>query len=86
MDCGWLYHLEQLPVFAEDDLAEATQDSTTISSQTVQGLTDKEVNYMRNSVKATVDAYDGSVVSTPGMTPIRCSRRGRASSRANTTR
>ena len=49
------------PYSQKTDLAEATQDSTTISSQTVQGLTDKEVNYMRNSVKATVDAYDGSV-------------------------
>lgn len=46
------------PYSQKTDLAEATQDSTTISSQTVQGLTDKEVNYMRNSVKATVDAYD----------------------------
>lgn len=49
------------PYAQKVDLADATEDSTTISSQTVQGLSNKEVNYMRNSVKATVDAYDGSV-------------------------
>lgn len=43
------------------DLAEATEDSTTVSSDTVQGLGRQEANYIRNSVKATVDAYDGSV-------------------------
>lgn len=43
------------------DLGVATQDSTTITSQTVQGLNSQPANYIRNSVKATVDAYDGSV-------------------------
>lgn len=43
------------------DLAAATEDSTTVSSSTVQGLGRQEANYIRNSVKATVDAYDGSV-------------------------
>ncbi len=43
------------------DLGAATQDSTTRTSQTVQGLGSQNANYIRNSVKATVDAYDGSV-------------------------
>ncbi|RBP98121.1 hypothetical protein CRD60_02895 [Bifidobacterium aemilianum] len=43
------------------DLGEATADSTTVSSSTVKGLGSKGANYIRNSVKATVDAYDGSV-------------------------
>ena len=43
------------------DLGEATKDSTTESSATVSGLSSKNANYIRNSVKATVDAYDGSV-------------------------
>lgn len=43
------------------ELGEATTDSTTVSSQTVQGLGRQQANYIRNSVKATVDAYDGSV-------------------------
>jgi uncharacterized membrane protein (UPF0182 family) len=38
-----------------------TTDSLTASSTDVQALQAGEVNYMRNSVKATVDAYDGSV-------------------------
>ena len=43
------------------DLGEATEDSTTVSSDTVTGLGSQQANYIRNSVKATVDAYDGSV-------------------------
>lgn len=43
------------------DLGEATEDSTTVTSNTVQGLGRQQANYIRNSVKATVDAYDGSV-------------------------
>ena len=43
------------------DLGEATKDSTTESSATVSSLSSKNANYIRNSVKATVDAYDGSV-------------------------
>ena len=41
------------------DLASATSDST--SSWTPIGTERQNVNYMRNSVKAVVDAYDGSV-------------------------
>jgi uncharacterized membrane protein (UPF0182 family) len=43
------------------DLGSATQDSTTKTSSTIQSLGSQDVNYIRNSVKATVDAYDGSV-------------------------
>ena len=43
------------------DLSEVTQDSTTRTSNTVQALGSQQANYIRNSVKATVDAYDGSV-------------------------
>ncbi|MBM6699083.1 UPF0182 family protein [Bifidobacterium pullorum subsp. saeculare] len=43
------------------ELGQATEDSTTVTSQTVQGLGRQQANYIRNSVKATVDAYDGSV-------------------------
>lgn len=43
------------------DLGAATEDSTTETSSTVQGLGSQQANYIRNSVKATVDAYDGSV-------------------------
>ncbi|MEE1296850.1 MAG: UPF0182 family protein [Bifidobacterium sp.] len=52
---------DQYPYSQMTDLASATEDSTTVSSDTVQSLGDKRANYMRNSVKATVDAYDGSV-------------------------
>lgn len=52
---------DQMPYSQKVDLASATEDSTTVSSSTVSSLTDKDANYMRNSVKATVDAYDGSV-------------------------
>ena len=43
------------------DLGDATKDSTTETSCTVTGLNSQNANYIRNSVKATVDAYDGSV-------------------------
>ncbi|GGL30574.1 UPF0182 family protein [Phycicoccus endophyticus] len=42
------------------DLADATSDSVAERSNVVQVRTG-EVNYVRNAVKATVDAYDGSV-------------------------
>ena len=43
------------------DLGDATKDSTTETSSTVTGLNSQNADYIRNSVKATVDAYDGSV-------------------------
>jgi uncharacterized membrane protein (UPF0182 family) len=39
----------------------ATADSLTERTTSVQALAAAQVNYMRNSVKATVDAFDGSV-------------------------
>ncbi len=42
-------------------LDRATTDSVTEQSQAVVPLQQREVNYIRNSVKATVNAYDGSV-------------------------
>ncbi len=52
---------DQYPYSASQSLEEATTDWLTEISGTVQTLAPKEVNYIRNSVKATVDAYDGSV-------------------------
>ncbi len=42
------------------DLSDVTSDSLT-GNQAVAGQQSDEVNYVRNSVKATVDAYDGTV-------------------------
>ena len=39
----------------------ATADSLTARTTSIQALQAAQVNYIRNSVKATVDAYDGSV-------------------------
>ena len=44
-----------------EPLGEATTTSLTATSQAVVALRQREVNYIRNSVKATVDAFDGSV-------------------------
>ncbi|MEK8225416.1 UPF0182 family protein [Oerskovia sp. M15] len=49
------------PYSASRPLDEATQDTLTATSQSVAALAPQQVNYIRNSVKATVDAYDGSV-------------------------
>ncbi len=51
----------QYPYAAQVTLDDATADSLTQSSAAVQALQSKTANYIRNSVKATVDAYDGSV-------------------------
>jgi len=42
-------------------LENVTSDSLTAQSESVVPLRDQQVNYIRNSVKATVDAYDGTV-------------------------
>ena len=42
-------------------LQAATSDSLTQRSSSVAPLANRRVNYIRNSVKATVDAYDGTV-------------------------
>ena len=54
------------------DLGSVTQDSTTKTSNTIQALGSQKANYIRNSVKATVDAYDGSV----GTVRLGCQRSG----------
>jgi len=48
------------PYSQQAQLSDATEDSQTTSGRTV-ALPNSSVNYIRNSVKATVDAYDGSV-------------------------
>lgn len=52
---------DQYPYSRPSVLQEATTDSTTANSNAVVALPDEQVNYIRNSVKITVDAYDGSV-------------------------
>jgi uncharacterized membrane protein (UPF0182 family) len=42
-------------------LGDATSDSVTSSSRSVVSQARDDINYIRNSVKATVDAYDGTV-------------------------
>src|SRR5690606_27629273 len=49
------------PYSAQRALDDATADTLTQTSQAVAELLPQQVNYIRNSVKATVDAYDGSV-------------------------
>ena len=39
----------------------ATADSLTARTNSIQALQAAQVNYIRNSIKATVDAYDGSI-------------------------
>lgn len=51
---------DQYPYSQESSLDSATSDSET-SSGNQRALPQEKVNYIRNSVKATVDAYDGSV-------------------------
>ncbi|OLT23738.1 hypothetical protein BJF79_45835, partial [Actinomadura sp. CNU-125] len=49
------------PYSEETSLGEATRDTITETRSAVARQADDHVNYMRNSVKATVDAYDGTV-------------------------
>ncbi|MEI6648977.1 MAG: UPF0182 family protein [Actinomycetes bacterium] len=49
------------PYSKKTDLNAATTNTLTNSSTAVTALDSKSVNYIRNSVKATVDAYDGTV-------------------------
>ncbi|MEN8581834.1 UPF0182 family protein [Arthrobacter sp. KBS0703] len=48
------------PYSQQEQLSDATKDSQTTAGRNV-ALPNSSVNYIRNSVKATVDAYDGSV-------------------------
>ncbi|RMI13001.1 UPF0182 family membrane protein [Cellulomonas triticagri] len=52
---------DQYPYSAAQSLEDATTDSLTLTSNTIEAQQPQKVNYIRNSVKATVDAYDGSV-------------------------
>ncbi|MFC9972475.1 UPF0182 family protein [Spirillospora sp. NPDC127200] len=49
------------PYAQQTSLGSATRDTITETRSAVARQADDHVNYMRNSVKATVDAYDGSV-------------------------
>ena len=49
------------PYSTHTTLDEATTDSVTATSNVVAAQAAREVNYIRNSVKATVDAYTGEV-------------------------
>ncbi|MET8523520.1 UPF0182 family protein [Nocardioides sp. NBC_00163] len=51
---------DRYPQAARDSFASMTDDATQTSTG-VQTLPTDEINYMRNAVKATVDAYDGTV-------------------------
>jgi uncharacterized membrane protein (UPF0182 family) len=52
---------DMYPYSQKVDLDSATKDSLTETSKSMRSLATGQANYMRNSVKATVDAYDGSV-------------------------
>ncbi|GLZ30773.1 UPF0182 protein [Lentzea sp. NBRC 105346] len=52
--------LDNYPYAQKQQLGEATNDSLTTEGGVVQQV-NRPVNYIRNSVKATVDAYDGTV-------------------------
>ena len=49
------------PYSQATSLSTATADALTANSTSVTAQANKKVNYIRNSVKATVDAYDGTV-------------------------
>jgi uncharacterized protein len=49
------------PYSQATSLSTATADAVTINSTSITAQTNQKVNYIRNSVKATVDAYDGTV-------------------------
>jgi uncharacterized protein len=49
------------PYSKSTSLATATEDALTTNSASITAQSNKAVNYIRNSVKATVDAYDGTV-------------------------
>lgn len=49
------------PYSQSTSLATATDDALTSNSASITAQANRTVNYIRNSVKATVDAYDGTV-------------------------
>ena len=50
------------PYSRQTTLSSATSDALTTNSTSVTAQGDENINYIRNSVKATVDAYSGEVV------------------------
>lgn len=52
---------EHYPYSSLQPLGNVTRDSQTVASPSLAALPQEEVNYIRNSVKATVDAYSGEV-------------------------
>ena len=52
---------DDYPESERSSLSAMTQDATQADSATLRALPTDDINYMRNSVKATVDAYDGTV-------------------------
>ena len=49
------------PYSKKTTLSNATTDALTTNSSSITAQSNESVNYIRNSVKATVDAYDGTV-------------------------
>ncbi|HEX6887308.1 MAG TPA: UPF0182 family protein [Candidatus Nanopelagicales bacterium] len=49
------------PYSSRTSLSDATTDALTQSTNSVTSLPSERINYLRNSVKAVVDAYDGTV-------------------------
>ena len=52
---------DRYPLAQRESFEEMTSDSLASSTPQFQTLPTDEINYMRNAVKATVDAYDGTV-------------------------
>jgi len=50
------------PYSQTTSLGTATTDALTVNSTSITAQSNRNINYIRNSVKATVDAYDGTVV------------------------
>ena len=50
------------PYAQTTSLGTATTDALTVNSTSITAQSNRNINYIRNSVKATVDAYDGTVV------------------------
>lgn len=52
---------DRYPYSTRYGFGQATRDVTTVTSPNVQAQAQQQVNYLRNSVKAVVDAYSGEV-------------------------
>ena len=67
--------MSNYPYSEKEQLGTLTANSDTAAGQTANQA-NTTFNYIRNSVKATVDAYTGRCTCTSGTRPIRCSRPG----------